>query len=560
MGKCGTFPLPSVVRAFPNLVLLVAAALPLLRAAPAHAQRETVCSITVNSSDEREAFRRNLPADRFDFVELVEHGRRDWLRSACERKVRCDVLVVSGHFAGTEFYGSGPATDETLPVDELERASCGACPELFAHLKEVYLFGCDSLKAQAPQSAAPEIVRGLVAAGEPRAQAERAVRALSEHESEDARDRMRRIFAGVPVIYGFSSLAPYGRTAGPLLQRWFDGAAPGEVGSGRTSDRLLALFGPSSMIATRGLRPGDPDADARGEACRYYGAATAAAKLAELRGELSGDMPHARMAFDRAEKFFSTLSAAERADPGFAAALADMQSDAPARDKYLAIERATQDPALRVRMIALAREIGWLSTAQQQAELGHTISEVLSRRSMAFGDVELVCTLNANRTLDDVRAQLRQPAEVLRAGPQEAGLACLGNVDARSRVLRLVASARESDVQVAEAYLRHRPVTDPAELRALVAAVAAMKPGAAQVRALGTLARLHIADRQALDRLAALFARTPSLAVQRAIAEVFLRSDPQALERPRLVRVLREHRLRSPDGEDLIDVLVRRLS
>jgi hypothetical protein len=513
-----------------------------------------------HSTDERETFRRNLPADEFDFVELVERGRPDWLRSACERRVRCDVLVVSGHFAGTEFYSSSPGTDETLPVDELERASCGACPRLFAHLKAVYLFGCDSLRAEAPQSAAPEIVRGLVAAGEPRGEAERAVRALSERVGEDARDRMRRIFAGVPVIYGFSSLAPYGRAAGPLLQRYFDGAAAGEVASGRASERLLALFGPSSMVATRGIAPGDPDADYRGEACRYYGAPTAAAKLTELRRELSGDMPHVRMAFDRAEKFFATLGAADRADPAFAAALHGMALDGAARSRYLAIERATQDAALRVRMIALAREIGWLSEAERQAELGRTIADLLARRSMGFGDVGLVCTLGGNSALERVEGEVRQPRELRDAPAQSAGLACLGDAAARLRVLRLLASSRESDVQVAEAYLRHRPVTDPAELRALSTAVAAMKPGAAQVRALGALARLHIADRAALERLAALFARTPSLAVQRAIAEVFLRSDPQALESARLVRVLREHRLRSPDGEDLIDVLVRRLS
>jgi hypothetical protein len=522
----------------------------------AAAARQTVCSITVNSTDERETFRRNLPAGEFDFVELVEHARPDWLRSACERRVRCDVLVVSGHFAGTEFYSSSPGTNETLPVDELERASCGACPELFAHLKEVYLFGCDSLKAEAPQSAAPEIVRGLVAAGEPRADAERAVRALSERVGEDARDRMRRIFAGVPVIYGFSSLAPYGRTAGPLLQRYFDAAVAGEVGSGRASARLLALFGPSSMVATRGLEPGDPDADYRGEACRYYGAPTAAAKLADLRHDLSGDMPHVRMAFDRAEKFFATLGAADRADPAFTAALDGMARDGAARAGYLAIERATQDAALRVRMIALAREIGWLSQAERQAELGRTIADVLARRSMGFGDVDLVCTLDASPAL----GRVHQSRELRDAPAQSAGLACLGDAAARLRVLRLLASSRESDVQVAEAYLRHRPVTNPTELRTLSTAVVAMKPGAAQVRALGALARLHIADREALERLAVLFARTPSLAVQRAIAEVFLRSDPRALESTRLVRVLREHRLRSPDGEDLIDVLVRRLS
>ena len=69
MGECGTHP-PPTVRALPGFLLASALACA-VHAAAASAQRETVCTITVNSTDEREAFRRNLPADRFDFVELV---------------------------------------------------------------------------------------------------------------------------------------------------------------------------------------------------------------------------------------------------------------------------------------------------------------------------------------------------------------------------------------------------------------------------------------------------------------------------------------------------------
>jgi len=87
-----------------------------------------------------------------------------------------------------------------------------------------------------------------------------------------------------------------------------------------------------------------------------------------------------------------------------------------------------------------------------------------------------------------------------------------------------------------------------------------MKATTAQVRALDALGRLHVADREIADELAALFARTPSLAVQRAIAEVFLRGDPHATDARKLSDILRSHRLHSPDGEDLIDQLVRRLS
>jgi hypothetical protein len=555
MGQWPTLPTGNRCRLSRPARLLV---LVLALAAPAaFAAKQTVCTVTVNSSDEKESFRRHLPADRFDFVELVEHGRPDWLRSACERKVSCDVLVISGHFAGTEFYSSRPEVNETLPVDEMERATCGACPDLFAHLKEVYLFGCDSLKDEPVRTAVPEIVRGLVAAGASPADAERFAKALSRRQGEDARDRMRRVFAGVPVIYGFSSLAPYGRTAGPLLERYFV-SGPEEVGSGEVSARLLRLFGPSSMIATRGERDGDPGADYRAQACRFYGDVGAAAKMAEVHRELAGDMAHVRMAFDRVEKYFASLDASRRDDRELAAALSSLVDDTTARGNYLAVTRATEDSALRVRMIALARGVGWLDAAGQHAELVRTISDLLASRSLGYGDVDLVCTLNGDRKLDD--ALERVVADGGRDAPREAGLACLGNAQARSRVLRLLASADDSDVQVAEAYLRHRPITDPAELRAAAKAITQMKTTPAQVRALDALGRLHVADREIAGELAALFARTPSLAVQRAIAEVFLRGDPGTIGGRTLAELLRRHRLHSPDGEDLIDQLVRRLS
>ena len=87
-----------------------------------------------------------------------------------------------------------------------------------------------------------------------------------------------------------------------------------------------------------------------------------------------------------------------------------------------------------------------------------------------------------------------------------------------------------------------------------------MPPSAAQVRALGALARLHIADRAILDELARAFAEAKSVNVQRAIAEVFMRSDPAALPKPQLAGVLLRHRLKSPDGHpDLIDSLISSL-
>ncbi len=103
------------------------------------------------------------------------------------------------------------------------------------------------------RSASAEIGRSLVRSGHSPADAERLSRVLNERHGESNRDRMRQIFKDVPVIYGFSSKAPLGRTAGPLLERYFQSGAGGEIGSGRASAKLLGLFAPSSMTVTAGL-------------------------------------------------------------------------------------------------------------------------------------------------------------------------------------------------------------------------------------------------------------------------------------------------------------------
>src|SRR5437868_12266553 len=223
------------------------------------AQKQTVCTVTVNSPDEREVFRRHLPEDRFDFVELVEHGRPDWLRASCQKGLRCDVLLVSGHFAGTEFYSSRFNQTETLPVDEIERAQCSGSCQLFSQLKEVYLFGCDTLNPTPVRTATPEVAMSLVREGATPEAARRDAQALAERQGESALEHMRRLFPGVPVIYGFSSKAPYGRIAGPMLERYFE--AGNEVGTGRVSERLHKLFAPASMNVTSGLRDTDPNAE-----------------------------------------------------------------------------------------------------------------------------------------------------------------------------------------------------------------------------------------------------------------------------------------------------------
>src|SRR5438477_8355333 len=167
-----------------------------------HADKKTVCTITVNSADEKEAFRRSLPPDKYQFVELVERGRPDWLASACQQKIRCDMLVISGHYdGGNEFFSEHVEASEYLPVAEMERASCSAsCSTLFSQLKEVYLFGCNTLNPERQNNTPAVIARDLAIAGRSTADGERMAQVLSARYGDSSRDRMRQIFPSVPVI------------------------------------------------------------------------------------------------------------------------------------------------------------------------------------------------------------------------------------------------------------------------------------------------------------------------------------------------------------------------
>jgi len=86
-----------------------------------------------------------------------------------------------------------------------------------------------------------------------------------------------------------------------------------------------------------------------------------------------------------------------------------------------------------------------------------------------------------------------------------------------------------------------------------------MNASPAQIRAIDTLARHNLSDRDAIAELIRLFPRTTSLGVQTAIAGALIRADYRAFATPELAQALRQQRLKAPQGDGLIDALIRRL-
>ncbi|HVF64838.1 MAG TPA: hypothetical protein VNE58_12665 [Casimicrobiaceae bacterium] len=520
--------------------------------------KRTVCTITVNSTDERDTFRKHLPDKEFQFVELVERGRKDWLASACKQQVKCDVLVISGHFNGKDFFSDQLAVDEHLPVAEMERASCSeSCSGVFSRLKDVYMFGCDSLNGDRIQSVSSEISRTLVNGGQPKAEADRIAQSLVDRHAESNRDVMRRVFVNTPAIYGFSSVAPLGIVAGRILNRHLNTTPDSEVGSGRHNRRLLSHFAQHSMTVVDGLRSQEPRATHRAEVCRFVDdRLDAAQKLAFIHAILKREPAQMRMFFDRIERYLATLTDADRDSPAVRDALAAIVNDATARDRYLAFARNTEMASSRVRMTDVAHKLGWLSDdAHRAASVRIILDLTAATRHVGAADVDQLCRLNRDGRFDDQLSMIDVgPAP---SAAHRAALACLGSPQDRTHMLAALTSTNERNIEVAEVYFAHRPIVD-GELRIVAAGIANLPKGDAQVRALHALARQPVSDGEGLQELAKLYPVAESASVQRAIASVLIRSDHRAIATPELVRVFREHRL-ATSVNDVIDVLIRRL-
>jgi hypothetical protein len=526
----------------------------------APAQQQTVCTITVNSADEKEAFRRYLPESKYRFVELVERGRPDWLASACRASVACDVLIISAHYdGGNEFFSDRLEAREFLPVSELERVSCSdSCPALFSRLKEVYLFGCNTLNPQPQSSASAEIVRSLVREGHSPKEAARQLQSLNAAHGESSRDRMRQIFNDVPVIYGFSSTAPLGPVAGATLSRYLRAAGEREIAQSRPSQRLLDAFAPFGMAATRGMTGKDPHIEAREDMCQFADERLSnATRLAFVHQILQRHIGEARLNLDRIQRLTASLDERTRKTPAVAQALEDIARDDAARERFLDYAHASEEPPVRVRLLNVAHDVGWLSDGGRREELALMLRELHARTTVGVPEVDLACSLNEDRVLDGAFNRQLAPGSLVDDVPHAAVRACLGSAEDRARTMQALVSANEADVRITQAYLRHRPITDAAELRRLAAGIARMPPSEAQVRALESLARHYVSDREVLATLTRLYAETRSWSVQAAIAGILIRADRRSIASPELVRTLTDRRLPAPAGaEDMIDELI----
>jgi hypothetical protein len=471
--------------------------------------------------------------------------------------VRCDLLVISGHFdGGNHFYADGDPPRSMLSVSELERASCSAsCAGVFGALREVYLFGCNTLSSRPlPWTDGPlgdASTTGPPPVPDPRTR---------PVQGESARDRLRQIFDRVPLLYGFEASAPLGPAAATALDRAMRKGALAAVGSGKPNASLLAEFAALGMVTEAGW-----DARAsrtRWDVCRVADPREQPSNIVRYLHELvRQDIAAVSEHIHRWLGLVDWLRDQARSPGETATAFESLTGDASARREFLAFAHRTVSAPDRARLLGLARAIGWLSDAEHREEAVRLLREIASRPTIGLDELGLACTIDRSLAPLSDSEQLALRVGAPDSVAHAALLACTGAAPERQRTLAALASDDPNDVLIGAAFLSHRPTLAPLEWRALVEAVGAMTSPQAQTTALEALGRSGLSDATVVARLGALYSDTPFWSVQNAIAGLLLRAEAHAWRQvPGLAPMLRDRRLPGPQDRTLVDALLERLA
>lgn len=210
--------------------------------------KKTVCTITVNSEEERQSFQKFLPATAYNFLELLPQPEADrfitrdsqWLQRSCENQVRCDILVISGHFADSFLGDKGFEISMTDLQTFKQKAEC---QNFFESIKEVYLFGCNTLASKnADARSISEYVNVLIGDGVAPHTAQRiAARRYTPYDQSVA-EKMKDIFSSANFITGFTTVGPSGKSVQPTLEKYLSTAyVNGQKEEGREQDFTKTL-------------------------------------------------------------------------------------------------------------------------------------------------------------------------------------------------------------------------------------------------------------------------------------------------------------------------------
>jgi hypothetical protein len=194
-------------------------------------QKQTICTLTINSSEEKKALIKNLPSSQFQVVELAtagsinDYGSRKtaFLVDACNNlnvnKVKCDQVIISTHF-GNHYWGESGLR---FNIDDLEQLSCSdVCSNVLSAPKTKVAFACNMNSDDEMGTRSPEQMRAdLIRDGLSSIDADQAVQSVHTAAGMSYRQRHNLIFFGESELIAFNKRAPGGRDMAHLMDRAF---------------------------------------------------------------------------------------------------------------------------------------------------------------------------------------------------------------------------------------------------------------------------------------------------------------------------------------------------
>lgn len=437
--------------------------------APGQAQQVRVCTFGFNSHDELAVFR-SLPPDKFDVVDFsadlvaaqnarsarltaaaaagqsVEETAAPWLLNLCRPELPCDITIYSGEFAGRFFgrYGS------SMSLQEMEEASCQTrCQGLFHDSQEVFLLACNTLATKDRDSRTPrEYLQVLLDHGFDRSAAEDVVELRYGPLGPSFRESFRRIFMGVPRIYGFSSIAPNGEWTASCLRKYFQSKGDygrylkRAFGDTKPNKKLLAAFRGTSLVQMSGMMATEPRAADRDLVCGVYDdTQTVAQRLRTIqqllaRSDLLSFLPTIEVFLNRHPP--QQWQGEERQ------VFMEIQQQEPAREQVIRLVHDLEVSALKMELAHLARQLEWITSDEFRRLAVHGARQLLVQ-PLSSEVVDIMCEITKLQPIggefgsEDLPETLFHQAEGLRL------VACLSPVDERVSA-RLVAGLDSADV------------------------------------------------------------------------------------------------------------------
>jgi hypothetical protein len=347
----------------------------------------TVCAITINSDDEKKIFtsQANRYPDKYNpVVELTTMGEEDWFSKACKSGIRCDQLVISGHFAGDFFGDSG----KSLRMKEMEEAGCSkTCEGIMNQPYEVFLFGCNTLAEKDADHRSPaQYLQVLLADGIPRSQAELVVQSRYGAVGDSNRSSMQRAFSGLKKqIYGFDSVGPSGKNVKGFLNNYFTKiSAPAQLEK-QAMKRALNQVDMGNKALAESLAPTaftqcssiNSDDEKTKKVCGLLDTQKTTGQKLALTMELMAQEDYL-LYLPTINSFMKTVDYASLS-PDDQKTFDEIKKNTVIKSQLLGLIDQTNGLGLKVEWIQLAEKLGFLTEEQAQEKVTSEVAKVFER-------------------------------------------------------------------------------------------------------------------------------------------------------------------------------------